>query len=198
MAKFKVGDKVVANAKASNEFGYTKKGWQGTVEKIIRVAEDCETILDAVFGGSDHVTYRVRGEIYGRSVPFYFFEDQMQKCFDVCEDMHGVKRIIRSGETMVVIWEDDEKTIVRRSPDEPDSDYAAFTAAYCIREFGSNTRLKRFLDKHIQRQEKRQKTEKLPDDVIGGIMDKIAEAADSVRAECRQFLDKLDGGTEAD
>lgn len=34
MAKFKVGDKVIANEKASKRYGITKEGWIGTVEKV--------------------------------------------------------------------------------------------------------------------------------------------------------------------
>ena len=34
MAKFKVGDKVIANKKASKIYGITKEGWVGTVEKV--------------------------------------------------------------------------------------------------------------------------------------------------------------------
>ena len=48
---------------------------------------------------------------------------------------------------MVVIWMDGQKTIVRPAEDEDMNPYDAFCAAYCKRVFGSNSALKRELEK---------------------------------------------------
>lgn len=55
------------------------------------------------------------------------------------------ERVLRSGNRMIVFWEDGTKTIVKRAEDEVDSDYAAFTAALGIKLFGSNSALKRII-----------------------------------------------------
>ena len=61
------------------------------------------------------------------------------------------KRIVRNGPATIVFWEDGTKTIVKRSPDEPDNAYAAFTAALGIKVFGSNSKLKRIIkDKTVE------------------------------------------------
>ena len=57
------------------------------------------------------------------------------------------KRILKSGNTTIVFWKDGTKTIVKRAPDEPESDYAAFTAALGIKLFGSNSALKRIVER---------------------------------------------------
>ena len=57
------------------------------------------------------------------------------------------KRILKSGNATIVFWKDGTKTIVKRSPDEPESDYAAFTAALGIKLFGSNSALKRIVER---------------------------------------------------
>ena len=58
-----------------------------------------------------------------------------------------VKKIIRSGPCTIVIWWDGEKTIVRKSEDDPDDEYAAFCAAFCKRFFGSTSAVKKLIDK---------------------------------------------------
>lgn len=57
----------------------------------------------------------------------------------------AVKRILKNGDYMTVLWEDGTKTIVKRAEDEPASDYAAFTAALGIKVFGTNSELKRLV-----------------------------------------------------
>ena len=55
------------------------------------------------------------------------------------------ERIVKSGRATIVFWEDGTKTVVKRSPDEPDNDYNAFLAALGIRVYGSNSALKRII-----------------------------------------------------
>ena len=56
------------------------------------------------------------------------------------------KKIIRSGDCTIVFWDDDTKTIVRKSADvSDDSLYTAFTAALAIKIYGSNSRLKKLI-----------------------------------------------------
>lgn len=62
------------------------------------------------------------------------------------------KRILRSGPATIVFWSDGTKTVVKRSPDEPDNAYVAFTAALGIKLFGSNSKLKRVIDRHTEEQ----------------------------------------------
>lgn len=55
------------------------------------------------------------------------------------------KRIIRHGPATIVFWGDGTKTVVKRAPDEPDNEYAAFTAALAIKIFGNNSKLKKIV-----------------------------------------------------
>lgn len=59
-----------------------------------------------------------------------------------------VSRILKSGDRTIVFWTDGTKTIVKRSNDERDSDYAAFTAALAIKIFGSNSAVKRLIERN--------------------------------------------------
>lgn len=66
-------------------------------------------------------------------------------------------RILKSGNRTIVFWPDGTKTIVKRAEDEPDNDYAAFTAALGIKIFGSNSALRRMIKKSVKVQEKKEK-----------------------------------------
>ena len=74
------------------------------------------------------------------------------------------KRILKSGNRMIVFWNDGSKTIVKRAEDEPDNDYNAFTAALAIKMYGSNSKVKKILKCVETQKEKRNgktgKTEK--------------------------------------
>lgn len=72
------------------------------------------------------------------------------------------KRILKNGDYMTVLWEDGAKTIVKRAPDEPESDYAAFTAAIGIRVFGSNSALKRIVESAEVHGKKKKKKKEEP------------------------------------
>ena len=63
-------------------------------------------------------------------------------------------RIVKNGVATIVFWQDGTKTVVKRGSDEPDSDYAAFTAALGIKTFGSNSALKRIVSR-TETQEKK-------------------------------------------
>ena len=63
------------------------------------------------------------------------------------------KRILKIGRTTVVYWEDGTVTAVRRSTDEPDNDYFAFTAALAKRIFRTNSNIKRILETKTEVQE---------------------------------------------
>lgn len=61
-------------------------------------------------------------------------------------------RILRSGDAMIVFWDDGDKTVVKRAADEKDSDYVAFTAALGKKIYGSNSKLARMIKKLIEYQ----------------------------------------------
>ena len=69
-------------------------------------------------------------------------------------------RIVKNGVATIVFWQDGTKTIVKRAPDEPESDYAAFTAALGIKCFGSNSALKRIVERTETQKPKKQKEKK--------------------------------------
>lgn len=68
--------------------------------------------------------------------------------FDLCTKPYCVfrpVRIIKSDVATIVFWPDGNKTVVKRSPDEPDNEYTAFTAALAKRIFGSNNAIKKII-----------------------------------------------------
>ena len=67
------------------------------------------------------------------------------------------KKILKNGDYMTVLWQDGTKTIVKRAADEAESDYAAFTAAFAIRSFGSNSALKRIVASAEEQGKKKKK-----------------------------------------
>lgn len=56
-------------------------------------------------------------------------------------------RILKSGNATIVFWADGTKTIVRCSAGTTPNDYDAFTAALAIRLFGSNSQVKKVIEK---------------------------------------------------
>lgn len=75
----------------------------------------------------------------------------------------AVTRILKSGPYTHVFWADGTKTSVRRSPDEEDNDYAAFTAALAIKMYGSNSALKRMLKEKVEVQKPKKKSTECTD-----------------------------------
>ena len=68
-------------------------------------------------------------------------------------------RIVKNGVATIVFWKDGTKTVVKRGSDEPDSGYAAFTAALGIKIFGSNSALKRIVSRTETQEKKERKNE---------------------------------------
>lgn len=96
-----------------------------------------------------------------------------------------VKRILKNGDYMTVLWEDGDKTIVKRAEDEAESDYAAFTAALGIKCYGSNSALKRLVaSAEVQGKKKKKQKEASPLKPIANKLSKICEVmAEANRGE---------------
>ena len=71
----------------------------------------------------------------------------------------SVKKILKNGDYMTVLWKDDTKTIVKRAEDETASDYAAFTAAVAIKLYETNSALKRLVASAVEQGKKKKKKE---------------------------------------
>lgn len=87
----------------------------------------------------------------------------------------SVKKILKNGDYMTVLWDDGTKTIVKRAADEAESDYAAFTAALGIKCFGSNSALKRIVES-AEAQGKKKKKKKEKTDKVTQAFDKVGES----------------------
>lgn len=74
-------------------------------------------------------------------------------------DMIAPSRILKSGNRTIVFWADGTKTIVKRADDEAESDYAAYTAALGIKLYGSNSALKRIVERTETQKPKKRKVE---------------------------------------
>ena len=60
------------------------------------------------------------------------------------------ERILKSGTATIVFWSDGTKTVVKRSSDEPENEYTAFTAALAKKVFGSNNAIKKIIEKKTE------------------------------------------------
>ena len=67
------------------------------------------------------------------------------------------KRILQSGPATIVFWKNGDKTIVKCSDDDQNSEYAAFTAALAKKIFGSNSAVKKIIERYTVVQEVKQK-----------------------------------------
>lgn len=100
----------------------------------------------------------------------FFFDDLIPKegalahyFTDSNKERYAVNRILKSGPCTHVFWADGTKTTVRRSPDEEDNDYAAFTAALAIKIYGSNSALKKMLKQKVEVQKLKKKSTECTD-----------------------------------
>ena len=114
------------------------------------------------------------------------------------ENPFEVKRILKNGDYMTVLWADGAKTIVKRASDEPQSDYAAFTACLGIRAYGSNSALKRLVaSAEVQgKKKKKKKDPTTPEEVRERITQGFAQARKDMRekedeAAVHKLIDRI-------
>ena len=219
MAKFKIGDMVIGNKRA-NRYAFSDEGYVGEVirfitdddsdkdaarcrdcygaDMIIRgkhpirddgtvdfcVKSDCFDLIER--DGVPYSSMSVGGITFTAAMPIISGPG-----LGPDDGMSIVpNRILKSGDRTIVFWEDGTKTIVKRAEDEADNDYAAFTAAFAIKLFGSNSALKRMIDKKLEYQ--KTKTEKkespLHAEPVVDAMEKIgAMAIDGLVKKAAEF-----------
>jgi len=97
------------------------------------------------------MTIPMTDEMYRLLLPFEpeDDEDDEEELGEVISPTDFVEKILRNGDATIVFWADGTKTVVRYSGDEEDSDYTAFTAAFAIKCFGSNSHLKKVIKNKI-------------------------------------------------
>ena len=69
--------------------------------------------------------------------------------YDIC-DPHQVDRIIFSPPATIVFWKDGTKTVVKCADGEPFSEYNGFAAALLKKVFGSNSAVKKIIQRKKQ------------------------------------------------
>lgn len=79
--------------------------------------------------------------------------------------------------TVVVIWSDGDKTIVRRSDNDPDDIYMAFTAALAKKIFGSNSAVKRVIQNKTNEHQPKEKKRNDAFDAVSYAFQALAKAA---------------------
>ena len=75
-------------------------------------------------------------------------EDKQAICDALCKTLRltgGASGILKSGPCTIVFWWNGTKTIVRRSDDTPDDDYAAFSAEIAKHIFENNSRIRKVM-----------------------------------------------------
>lgn len=96
---------------------------------------------------NNSVTYALKSvsnSVFQEAMPSYYGNIDKESRF------FTPSRILKSGNRTIVFWSDGTKTIVKRAEDEPDNDYAAFTAALGIKIFGSNSALRRMIKRNLK------------------------------------------------
>ena len=58
----------------------------------------------------------------------------------------GIRKIVKNGPALVVFWNDDSKTIVKRKDGEKDDNYYAFCAALAKKVYGNNSQVKSIIN----------------------------------------------------
>ena len=145
-----------------------------TTENVIRNLEDCESHYQGILDEARIGPWKKAST--GEEGYLYCITDEQKKTMDVNRQylkdfimalsqsyldlvteheenyIPEAERILRSGDAMIVFWDDGDKTVVKRAADEKDSDYIAFTAALGKKIFGSNSKLTRFIKSKIEYQ----------------------------------------------
>lgn len=79
--------------------------------------------------------------------PFDFIEGLIDEIMSEKGFCIVPEKILKSGNATIVFWTDKTKTIVRCPADTTPNDYEAFTAALAIKLFGSNSQVKKVIEK---------------------------------------------------
>lgn len=146
MKNFKIGDKV----KLKNDLVIGERYGLITLQSFMAF-NGIGTVIECEPDGF----YEVR--LNKHDLCPYIYSEEMLELSDFQEEGFCPNRILKSGNRTIVFWSDGTKTIVKRAEDEPDNDYAAFTAALGIKIFGSNSALRRMIKKTVKVQEKKEK-----------------------------------------
>lgn len=107
----------------------------------------------------------INERVYGIKSPSRSMDEAARKYMlsDIKETLNAVygmkyfpkvKRILISGMCTIVFWLDGTKTIVRCQADTKSNVYNAFTAALAKKIYGSNSQIKKIIQRSIQIQEK--------------------------------------------
>lgn len=106
--QFRVGDRVIGNALASDWYGITKKGWRGIVTQVDYTRGRMTVKADS----SGIEGFRVRPEAF----------DLLERCSTVAPStpernvLPGIKKVIFNKPATIVLWDDGTKTVVKCQP----------------------------------------------------------------------------------
>ena len=100
MSKFKIGDRVIATAKANDEYSITREGWTGVVTDV------------------DGRMFSAKGRSVGKSL--VEFDELDEECFELVSPIkkkvsysHGIRKVIFNAPATIVLWTDNTKTVVK-------------------------------------------------------------------------------------
>ncbi len=149
MEKFNVGDKVVFTDQKAHEKMPLCCPPVGTIGKIVGYDDVC-LVIQWPYG-----TTSLDDRWWADHTCVKLAQSEPTRPETICGDKLVPPKILRSGRATIVFWPDGTKTIVKRAKDEPDNDYAAFTAALGIKIFGSNSALRRTIKRKTTVQTKK-------------------------------------------
>lgn len=128
-------------------------GYINTASASIQETKEKEEQTHMGYDCSSYTLEAKIGDCYVPITPFQSLEDIWSTLIrDRTVGALIPKRILRSGPATIVFWPDGTKTVVKRAPDEEDNAYAAFTAALAIKIFGSNSKLKKIVERKKEEQ----------------------------------------------
>ena len=145
---------------AARENGKSLVSWQLKYLKAMLEYPDATNDCDALLKKQRRLA---ENSIYGISQAM-FDTSRIKEAYDLSDSsivkefnrsatksFCSVKSIEQSADhmTVVVLWADGDKTIVKRSENDPDDIYMAFTAALAKKIYGSNSAIKREISKKL-------------------------------------------------
>lgn len=146
MKKFKIGDKVKLKKGL-----VIRERYGGIMLQSFMAFRGIGTVVECVSESDGFYKVRfIKHDLYP-----YVYSAEMLELADFQEEEFCPNQILKSGNRTIVFWSDGTKTIVKRAEDEPDNDYAAFTAALGIKIFGSNSALRRTIKRKATVQAKK-------------------------------------------
>lgn len=121
------------------------------------LVDEAKTLLSRAIPGTIQISRTFEPYTTTHCEIEFFYNSQAPAipAIDTERERYTPTSILKSGNRTIVFWQDGTKTVVKRAEDERDDVHAAFAAALAIKMFGSNSALRRLIQKRLKVQKKK-------------------------------------------